>query len=53
MSVGFAEELGDEAKHAIAEQKGRPHLPRGAGLAGVKPQQDEQQQPFHQELIDL
>ena len=44
VGIGLAEELGGEAKHAIAKQEGGRHLALLALFAGIEPQQHKQQQ---------
>ena len=51
--IRLAEELGNETEHAIADQESARHLAHLARFARIQPQQHEQQQPFHEELVDL
>ena len=53
MRIRLTEKLGNEAKYTVTQQKNRRHLSRLSLLAGIQPQQDKQQQAFHQELIHL
>src|SRR5207302_869118 len=52
-AVGLAAELGDEAKHAIADEKQRRHLPARARLGREPPKQREEREPLQRELVEL
>src|SRR2546428_6761584 len=52
-AVGLPAELGDEAKHAIADEKQRRHLAARARLGREPPKQREEREPLQRELVEL
>jgi hypothetical protein len=52
-AVGLAEELGDEAQDAVAGEERARHLAEPARLLAVDPEDDEEEHPLEQELVDL
>ncbi len=51
--VRLAEIFGDEAEAPVSHEERRRHLTLPALAPRIQPQQHEQQQPFHQELVHL
>src|SRR6267143_4890107 len=52
-AVGLPAELGDEAKHAIADEKQRRHLAARARPGREPPKQREEGEPLQRELVEL
>src|SRR5712671_2107682 len=53
VAVGLAEELGEEAQHAIADQEHRRDLATRARFRREPPEQNEQRQAFAGKLVEL
>src|SRR2546428_13354328 len=52
-AVGFPAELGDEAKHAVADEKQRRHLAARARPGREPPKQREERETLQRELVEL
>src|SRR6267378_3314052 len=52
-AVGLPAELGDEAKHAIADEKQRRYLAARARLGREPPKHREEREPLERELVEL